>query len=468
MLRWRRRRERSSGKTPIPSRRWRHSRRRRPNRRAQPARDERSTHRRGLRPPLRRVRDAFATNLVGARRRGRRGRDRARRPAWWSISGAAGRTGAARGRGGATRWSTSSRSARRSRAVRDCAWSSAGLRRPRRARGAVLARVRGRRPGGDHAAPGAVAQAGLPADARSRCPTARCSTGRGCGCARAPAAVVDARHRARLPRQHLRLAGRRGGAARRRARRSGRCCGPRSPGRSAPTCTSACRVPSTDASRVTSVAGGTQPPGRRRAVGRRPHAVEHLLQPAGHLGRGVGEHRGVARGGAAVDQRPRHGPRRRARLRGAGGGRCDRRRRGSSTRDLQAAVAEQSGGLDRISKRPSRFGLGLPAHAARASARAQPRRLRALRRRRLAGLLRPRGRGRVRLRDERPGPAVAEPAQPRADRRGVRLFISIRGPCAAGAAAPRGAAPMPPDPRAGPAPAGDVAHRLFPARASVE
>ena len=31
---------------------------------------------------------------------------------------------------------------------------------------------------------------------------------------RAPAAVVDARHRARLPRQHLRLAGRRGGATR--------------------------------------------------------------------------------------------------------------------------------------------------------------------------------------------------------------------------------------------------------------
>lgn len=96
---------------------------------------------------------------------------------------------------------------------------------------------------------------------------------------------------------------------------------------------------------------------------------------------------------------------------------------------LAAATEEQVYGADlvlaAIQVRPR-----LPAHAPRAGTRPRAPQFRPLRRRRLCWLLRS-GRGpRVRLRHQSDGPALAQPAQPRADRR--LLCLPLARPCSAG------------------------------------
>ena len=78
---------------------------------------------------------------------------------------------------------------------------------------------------------------------------------------------------------------------------------------------------------------------------------------------------------------------------------------------LQAAAQEHSNGPDRVLQR-RRASASASSSPSPNAPRPQPRRLRPLRYRRFSRLLRSRGRRRLRVRNERPRPQVAEPAQP--------------------------------------------------------
>ncbi len=94
-----------------------------------------------------------------------------------------------------------------------------------------------------------------------------------------------------------------------------------------------------------------------------------------------------------------------------------------STDTLREAAHEHASGIDLISQRPIRFGLGIPIDADRASARPQSEFLRPFWRRRLTRLLRSRYGLGLRVRHQRHGPALAKPAQRRIDQRGVCVFV---------------------------------------------
>ena len=125
-----------------------------------------------------------------------------------------------------------------------------GQARPRRARRALLARVRA---GGQGRDPGALAprpQRRASSRSTSRCrPSALYDWDAMASALRRAEAVVGAGHRARLPRAELRLARRRADAAHRAAAASARTSATRSPARSAPTSGSARRPSSIRASR---------------------------------------------------------------------------------------------------------------------------------------------------------------------------------------------------------------------------
>jgi len=96
---------------------------------------------------------------------------------------------------------------------------------------------------------------------------------------------------------------------------------------------------------------------------------------------------------------------------------------------LADAISEQVYGHDLVLHRPSRFGLGF--QLTQPDGPRTPR-VRPLRRRRVARLLRPGGRRSDRLRDGPDGTALAEPAKPGARRRDIHLPVTLTAAAVAG------------------------------------
>ena len=252
--------------------------------------------------------------------------------------------------------------------------------------------------------------------------------------ARRRAPLVVAGPHPRLPRQHLRLPGRGdraagqrygpGGAVpppdRRAAR--GRLQLRRRPWRTMAASPSTC-------SRPTRSGPGTSRGSRRTGAGpagrtRGPRFFE--ASTSTRRGSRAWARSTPGPGGRrdALDQRPRDGGGDRPDLRAlACGGSIDGVRvLGEET--IEAAIAEHSCGTDFVLDRPSRFGLGFQLTQPERPLGHRATGFRALWRRGVAGVRRPRPATQLRLYDE-PGRAeLAEPSQPGTDRRRLRGALS--------------------------------------------
>ena len=221
---------------------------------------------------------------------------------------------------------------------------------------------------------------------------------------------MGAWHRPRLPRQHVRLPGRRGDPARDRHHRGTTPAHPdRRPARRRRAHRPARRRAQTrrhvHLARPASRRTRATRPGPRPADG-----AQQLLQPRRPVRRRRDQHTPVAGRGMPVHQRARHRARRRPRLRRADqpGSPGHRRSRRPGRSHHRAGVRPGPGPAPAVPLRPR-----LPAHPARTAHRPRPGHVRPLRRRRFARLRRPREQDRLRLRDEPDGPALAEPPHPR-------------------------------------------------------
>ena len=142
--------------------------------------------------------------------------------------------------------------------------------------------------------------------------------------------------------------------------------------------------------------------------------------PPALSGTGVVKHPRVARGGGAVDQRPRPCARGGAPVLGAGGGWHARRRSRALTGNGRARDRVRGGWGRPRAAAPHPLRSGVPAPDARAPARPQPARVRALRSRRVAGVCRPRYARCVRVRHESGPQWLAAQARPPPHRSGLR------------------------------------------------
>ena len=243
-------------------------------------------------------------------------------------------------------------------------------------------------------------------------------------------AVVGAGHRQRLSRHDLRLPGRRGRPPHRRPDASARSSATRSPRRSAPTSTSACR-PSDDARVAEMVAADGA-----GDAGAGPAAA---VDPESLLGKRDGQPADAARASpitARVAARRDPG-RQRPRQRALGGAASWPRSPAAAALDgvrllradtIERAIEEQSYGKDLVLGFPMRWGLGFMLTSADAAARAESAHVRPRRLGRLARLRRPRRARELGLRHEQ-DVARHDRRQPRLpDHPGVLLGAVARPP----------------------------------------
>ena len=162
--------------------------------------------------------------------------------------------------------------------------------------------------------------------------------------------------------------------------------------------------------------------GRRIAGGGRPHGDAELLQPAGLLVHGRGQHGGLARRRGPVDQRARLG----AAAWPACTPRCSSPGRLLSADLLAEATSPQSEGYCPILHEDVTFGLGFKPTVPRRPFGPNAGSFGHFGTGGAVGFADPAGRRRVRLRHEPRHPPLAEHAQPVADRRAVRVVVAAR------------------------------------------